>query len=649
MNKNSLKIHNLKLYRSITGFTASFVLATSLSGVPVYADTNNIIKPIVIENTTDNVASEKEVTTGENVTFSGTYDNLNDAENVKNEKEEEYRKKGYQNIKSKIVKYDIQEKTDNVIEKYVDSNVSFEKGAYVFDNLDDAYSKKEELESSINPHDGKIEVTINKNSVDSGQRENIDVDEFFSSREDVELYLQSLEEQGYEINDPTITRTVSNSEVYLDQTFGTYDEAEQALNDFQNEYDDIITDGIVENKTDTVIETITDNVPYESEDLAWEALNDFLNNPENETRDYYFTGDVVEATDNSITDVTQINERFDSEEEALEYISELEEEGYTVTNYSFLNDKSEQLEGFEKAYSSFEEAQAALDEFEVNHPNADMVSMETIEAGTVYGSEPIVYDMKLYRTAQTPYAIIKDNNDVYVWTEEKLSEDEQKQFKDTYGNVISDQILPWDVIASDDTKFIDGYEKFQSFDGKEFSFELDEEKNIQINIDLNDVTYIGRGFYEPKSQYILEFPESDSIELESGTLVGEKSKEISTSIYFTNIYKMAKTYSVFAQGYETVYEDSYRLTANCFKKVMIGQYSLDVTTEVKNYSYYNEMIDGNCYDLTVTADIVHELNKEQLKSPQTGDENNMAVPFAGLATSSAILAGYALTKKRKRY
>ena len=37
-----------------------------------------------------------------------------------------------------------------------------------------------------------------------------------------------------------------------------------------------------------------------------------------------------------------------------------------------------------------------------------------------------------------------------------------------------------------------------------------------------------------------------------------------------------------------------------------------------------------------------------MQSPSTGD-NNMAVPVAGLAASSAVLAGYALVKKRKKY
>lgn len=37
-----------------------------------------------------------------------------------------------------------------------------------------------------------------------------------------------------------------------------------------------------------------------------------------------------------------------------------------------------------------------------------------------------------------------------------------------------------------------------------------------------------------------------------------------------------------------------------------------------------------------------------MQSPSTGD-NNMAVPAAGLVASSAVLAGYALVKKRKKY
>ncbi len=655
MNKQNLKISNLRLYRRITGFTASFVLATSLSAVPVHAYTNDVIQPIEIEDTVGFDSNEKEVITDENVTFSGTYDNEFDAENVKNEKEREYRKNGYQNIKSEIVKYDVQEKTGNVIEKYVDSDISFEKGVYFFDNLEDAYDEKERLETSTNTHDVVVKVDINKTLVDSGEYETVHVNKSFSSEEEVEAYLNSLREQGYEVDDPIIMRDVGSSEVLLDQTFNTYEEAAQALNDFQNSYDLVVTDGIVENKTDTVIDTITNNVPYETEDLAWEAIGEFLNDPENETDEYYFTGEVIESVDDSINETSPINERFDSEDEALEYIWDLEEQGYTVNDYTFINDTEEQVGTNEQRYNSFEEAEAALDEFETNYPDADMISMATIEAGTVNDVKPIMTDMKIYKTGKTPYAIIKDDADVYIWTEESLSEDAQTQFKDTYGNVVSDETLSWEDVASENTMFISGYDTFQLFSGKDASFELNEEDDeVQVYMDLDDETYIEYGSYEPITQYVLEIPGNSNIELKSGVLVGEKSRNSSETVYFANFIKKAKTYSVFASGNETVYGDSYNLDADCLKSIMVEQYSLDVTTEVKKYNYYNEVIDGTCYDLTVTADIVQGLNNDRLRKsdreiPPTGDENNMAVPFAGLATSSAILAGFALTKKRKRY
>ena len=647
MNKNSLKIHNLKLYRSITGFTASFVLATSLSGVPVYG---NVIQSIGVESTIGVDSDEKEVVTDNNITFNGTYDNEEEVYNRRNQKIKEYKEKGYKNINSEINKYCVQEETDKTIEEYIDSDISLEENSYVFDNIEDAYNKKDELESNADEHDEVITVSINKKLVNSGEYEFINIDESFSSKGDAYEYLDTLKEKGYEVDNSTITQDSVNSEVSLEQTFDTYEEAEQALDDFKNKYDDVVTDGIIENRTDNVIDVIEGDTLYETEDLAWEALEEFLDNPDNETDEYYFTGEVLESSD-SVDDVISINERFDSEEEALEYIWELEEEGYTVDDYTFVKDDGKK-EAIEQRYDTLEEAQAALEEFEGNYPDAAMYNIENIEAGTVYNVETMNSDMKIQRLNKTPYVIIKDDDGIYIWTEKKLSEDEENNFKDTYESVSSDQVLTWEMLNSDNTMFINGYDTFQSFSNREITFELNEDDEINIDMDLSNNPYIVYGSYEPTEQYILSIPGNDSFELESGTLVGEATITRDNSMYYINFIKMAKTYSVFAYGNENSYADSYNLTAECFRPIMVEQYSLDVTTETKNYDYSNEVIDKTYYDLVISADITKELEKDKdinhMQSPSTGD-NNMAVPAAGLVASSAVLAGYALVKKRKKY
>ena len=655
MNKHSLKVCNLKLYKSITSLTASFVLATSLSAVPVCAHVDDIIEPIEIGSTID--SNEKEVMGDNNVKFNCRYDNEKDAYDKKNQKVKEYEEKGYKNVKSEIVKYNVEEKTNKTVEKYINSDISVEKGAYLFDNLDDAYNKKDELESSNNSHDMVVTVNINKNLVNSGEYETININKAFSSSEKAYAYLNNLEKEGYEIEDSTVIQDTDKSYALLDQNFDTYEEAEDALNDFENTYDEVETDGIIENRTDMVIDSITDDNLYETEDMAWEAVEEFLNDPDNETDEYYFTGEVVESDDSDLN-TTVISERFDSEEEALEYIGELEEEGYTIDDYTFTCDGEEEQFETEEWYDTYEEAEAALDEFEENHPDAFVYGIESVDAGTVYEVETIGPDMKIYETGRSPYAIIKDVDDVYVWTENYLSEDEQVQFKDTYESVSSDPILTWEMLNSDNVIFIDGYDTFQSFSGKEISFELDDDDNVQIDMDIDDESYIVYGSYEPIDQYILSVPGSDSIELESGTLVAYVTRE--NSMYYAKFNKMAKTYSVFAQGNEVVYEDSYTLHANCLKPVMVNQYSLDVTKEVKNYSYSDEVINKSYYNLVVSADIVHELEnttntnnisnnyEEYTQVPSTKDSNNMVIPFAGLVASTA-LAGVALVKKKKRY
>lgn len=711
-----MEIRNLKFYKKARTVAAAVALSATLAGNPMIAYAEEANEDIATENTvpeeqlveTENevveepkdeevseeretpketmaeepkleaqstkeekktASNETEVITEETATFNGTYDTKEEANAKKEEKEKEYNKAGYENIKSEINETKTLEETGNVIEEYIGSSIVVEKEKYVYDTEEEANAKKEELESSTDPHDIVITVTINKISVDSGEDETKDITKSFASEEEANAYIESLKEDGYEVTNITITQDSHTEERSIDETYDTYEKAEEALNEFSNKYDDVVADEIKENKTETVIETINGETPYETKDEADAALEEFLNDPNNETKEYYFTGEVTGPTPTGEYETTTINETFNSKEEALEYLDQLEQDGYIINEYTFTNDQGQEFGKLEQKYNSMEELEQALEEFKAQYPNDVTSSVETVEAGTVYEAETITQDMKIYQVGNTTFVIIKKGHDVYVWTADELTEDEQSNFKETYKDIASDHVLTGDVVASDSTIFINGYREFTSSNGKIFTFSLDDNNEIQIDMASGAESRVVYGTFEPVLQYILTASGNKSYDLDSGVLTGEKAKEILA--YYVNLVKRAKTYSIKATGNETVYDDSYTLIATTIKDILKDKFVLDVLTEFKDYNYTSEVIEKIIYNLTVKADVPvitpeHKPNitpnpvikpetipakeEEALKpstAPQTGDESDLAWPLAGMVGSATALAGVALVKKRK--
>ena len=588
------------------------------------------------------LSKESETKTDSSIEFKGTYETEEEAQNKKDEKEKEYNEAGYENIKSEITVYTTTEETGNEIEEYTDSTIATETDAYVFDTEEEAQNKKDELENSTNPHDVVITVTINKRTVDTGEDETSSITKTFNSREEAEAYIESLKEEGYEVISSSITQDSHTEEVTLSNTFETKTEAEQALSEFENTYDNVQSEGVKENKTDTVIETIDGTTPYETKTEAEQALEEFLNDPANETDEFYFTGEVTGPTGTGEYETTTINEKFNSEEEALAYIENLENEGYTISNYSFTKDTTQEEGKIEnEKYSTREEAEQALENFKNEYPNDVESSIEEIQAGTVYEAHTITEDMKIYQIGSTTYILIKKGHEYFIWTENELTAAEQAQFKKTYKEVATDNVITGDVIASHG-QFIYGYNiTYHTSNGKSFRFVLDEDNEIKIIMDSGAESRVVYGTFEPVNQYVLNATGKKDIELESGTLTGEKS--IEKEGYYYNLTKKAKNYSVEATGTETVLDDTYSLEADLSKDIMKDEYALDVTTETKNYTYSKETIEKNWYYLVVNADIPKEETKKtstdkKVEAKEKVSTNELANP----ETSDGILKYFAL-------
>ena len=656
-----MTVENLKLFKKAGLLASSIVLSATLMAVPTIAYADEVTDDTKTESIqpANEQTTEKETKTETNVTFEGTYETENQANDKQTEKEAEYKEAGYENIESTITTTTTTEETGKIVEEYVNSTITTEEGAYTYDNEADANSKKEELESSADGHDVVITVEVNKNTVESGAYETGEVSETFNSEAEAGSYVDSLKNDGYTVTDVNITQDSHEENVTLDQTYDSKNAAEVALSQFESTYNNVTSNGVTENKTDNVIETINGTTAYSEKSAAETALEEFLNDPNNETDEFYFTGTVVGPTGTGTYDTTQINETFNSEAEALTFLANLEDEGYTIVSYQFTKDTEVQTGSIEQKYGSMEDAEAALATFIAEYPNDVESNIDVIEAGTVYEAQTITQDMKIYQIGSTIFVIIKHGNEFFVWTEPQLTSEEIEQFKETFAELHTPHPVTGDNIASDHTQFVYGYNiTYHAKNGKEFYFVLAEDNEILLVIDSGAESRVMYGEFEPVKQYVLTASGSKNVEKDSGTLTGEKQLEILG--YYVDLYKKAKTYSVNASGTETILDDTYTLTAKTSKPIMVDEYVLDVITEEKHYKTYPETVEKTWYNLTVKANVPEkeitpepEPKQEEkvvveaaTELPPTGDTNDM-LPLTGLAGASLALAGFSLVKRRR--
>ncbi|MBR3229447.1 MAG: SPOR domain-containing protein [Bacilli bacterium] len=528
------------------------------------------------------------------ITLERTFETEEEAESLLNAFKETY------NDASGVINhYTTTEKTGNIIEELASSTENTEVRLYVFNTETDANNKKEELENSADGKYVQISVTINHSVVDSGEDETLEIEKTFESKEAAEEYLEQLESDGYTITNKELTQDSHENTVTLEKTFETKKEAEEALEEFENKYDNVTSDPIAENKTEEEIEAINGETAYSTEEEAKAALEEFLNDPNNETDEFYFTGSVVGPKGTGTYETSPINETFANEQEALDYLESLKNDGYTIVDYKFTKDTEISSNSIEQKFDTREAAEEALANFTAEYPDNVESDIKTVEAGTVYEAQTITSDMKIYQFNSATFILIKKGHDVYVWTENELDSSAQAKFKETYRQVASDNVLTGDVVASNKTKFISGYNEFTSSNGKKFSFYLDENNEIKIDMASGAESRVVTGTFEPVNQYVLTASGNKKIEKDSGVLTGNIKKEILG--YYNNLSKKAKNYTVSASGTETVLDDSYSLKAKATKDIMKDEYSLDVKTIENTYITYDETYEKDWYNVVASA------------------------------------------------
>ncbi len=233
--------------------------------------------------------------------------------------------------------------------------------AYTDLTSEEANELKVSLESS-----GYTTVIIKSYMKKTGEIKDT-VEKHFNTYDEALEYIESLKNSGLQVEN--INFVYDTESVSLNETYSTLEEAQAALQEFIDTYENAsgnLTPNDPSNN-DTVIGTTEGTTAYETYEEANTALESFLS--QNETDEFYFVGEVVGPKGTGEYTTSVISESFNSEQEALNYLSNLEVEGYTIIDSLFTNDTEEVEKYLNERCETEAKAQAAIEAFKNQYHN----------------------------------------------------------------------------------------------------------------------------------------------------------------------------------------------------------------------------------------------------------------------------------------
>ena len=594
------------------------------------------------EQTVNNALNERETVSDDSIKYEGIYDAREDAEAKVKEKENEYTDKGYKDVSSDITEIKSREETGNVIEKQLESEITEEKDAYIDLTKEEAERLKEELE--VDNHDKKVTIVIKSYQKDTGKDEIITIKKNFNSKEEADAYIESLKAQGYKISEESLTENTKEEARSFNAVFDTLDEAEAAVRDFDEKYDNVTSNiNQIRNESKDKKETTKGTIKYDNIEDAIRAKEEL----ETDNSSYTITATVREEKVGGKTIEKIESEKFETEAEALAYIEKLKSQGYDVS------DLEVKLISYEESIWKDEDGvivdpgQADGKKFNYGHFDVTLVTSftkidkngnETTVKGTMKVNSVNIAGKNVSMEGPT-----RDPNVGHIeYTSEArhgLDVTNKSLVKITGTVTVNGQELPYEVegYLSESQNVCGGNGRLKGYD---LRFKKVTIINGKVLVDTNLVNN-----YQVK---------------------GTAKKDTEKSEYYVDSEKTTKgyDYNASATGTETVKDGTYELDANAVKDILEETYSINIITENKRYEYEPEVIGKVLYGVTVVASglqnekeeepvIKNDDNNKQptIKNnddiPQTGDDMNLGL-LAGVAGVSAISAGYVLTRKRKR-
>ena len=488
------------------------------------------------------------------------------------------------------------------------------------------------------------------------------VKEEFEEKKELDKYIEDLNKKGYDNSNLVVTelKTVNKytEKVTVDKTFNSLEELNEYKNTLEGKTNlelnisDVSGDWVessekkvcdisktskeeldsyIEYVKKTIKECETENLLYSvrveesvvenmiptqvSEQSFSETFNsleeakEFILQKQEEVKEdkdnTYEFSEVIERTETVVIENSEINEVFNTKEDADAYISQLELEGYKLSNIEIIDE------------SKYEE--------------------KVYETGKINFNSSSKLDSSSHYEVSGNYIIIKQaSGNVCVWTAGNLTEIQKESFKNTYLE------NNYDPSISNDTNFvfISGVGEFDlSYIASNWGVYTINYSDgiITMECSSDKISHLNYGYYEKEKT-------EESEHIESYRVTGNKSKEETRIVYDLNYSKKTQEYEKITSYQANIYVTSkekktgYRLT---------GAY--DETKENINTGY---SLNGEAYLITKTDGYVAEIKylyNDYDEIPKTGDESNIELYTAALtgATLGLVNAGIKVKTKRK--
>ncbi len=333
---------------------------------------------------------EIEEKTESGVSFNGKYDTLEEAESRKAEKESEYDKAGYIDIKSEIKVI----KDESGHEEFDRYELVVTTDAYTDKTIEEAEALKEELEQ-----DETVSVTIRETGEVFDHNETTDFEATFENQADADSIIAGLEGEGYTVSDVNYTYDTTTETVNLDETYDSLGDAKAALDSFSKEYQNVneTYDDIVEARNESgdtlVADSETTSEYFDTEAEAETAMNNSIT--ASESHDYYLTGTVIGPVETGVEELKEtenfVDIAFDSEDALNAYLEELRNQGYVIENITIVHDIGNESESFSKVCETYEEAEEYLNElkqaYTITSENIEKVADTTEDVSEEYSND----------------------------------------------------------------------------------------------------------------------------------------------------------------------------------------------------------------------------------------------------------------------
>ncbi|MDD6273008.1 MAG: hypothetical protein PUA90_05870 [bacterium] len=653
------KIKVLKEGKKFISSLAVMLSISQLFGTTAYA----LDSDVSTEENTTTIESSDNITTNTNVKVSYSDSEVFDNEDDALEKKKKYEEK-QENIKNEVESlggtYDYS--VEVVEEEGEITNIEFESDAKDLEEVE------KEIEDKIDDL-GEVEIieieTEEKTHVeDLGS---FDFDENYATLEEVEDAIDEKTEEIEQEGGTLIESSIDEEFVETKKTTTTVSldgKTEEEISDIIKEYESMNNDKcrvvVIRKTVDVNTGEYTTELVTEICDSRDEAIEKMKEMEEQGyTVDY---SNIIEErnTEKDVVTETTGTEAYDTLEEAEEAAKLLEtdtKEVKVVATIRKENSGKEEVIIENKSFKTEQEAEEYIKELESQGYIVENYEINSVVENTGKVVEASKDDesktLYVFDASKTNFVLIKQANGHYaVWTNEELSDEERNEFVKSY-NEVNTGSTKFDGstqnIELSQITFINGYDSFDlSYIGEQWGTYTFSKTDDSLNLDIpsKKVSHTVFGYcLERMKEFLLN-----------------ASAILNNEEYYIDLETTQKGYDYVAKGEKEVEiieetpilvvekeEDIYKYVGHAsYNKEVVDGYSVNI--KYQDIMYRVSTKGNGEYTITIIDEKEPSKNKPNSDVPKTGDENDLEqyalMSSASLLGAAAAVKCLKLTKKK---